>query len=51
LVWRSAEAGEARELEITPRTVNKHVENIYRKLGVTGRRQAIAVAFDGGSVA
>lgn len=40
-----AEAAIARQLAITPRTVNKHLENIYRKLDVTGRRQAIAVAF------
>jgi DNA-binding CsgD family transcriptional regulator len=35
----------ARRLAIAPRTVNKHLENIYRKLDVTDRRQAVAVAF------
>ncbi len=35
----------ARRLAITPRTVNKHLENIYRKLEVSDRRHAIAVAF------
>jgi DNA-binding CsgD family transcriptional regulator len=30
---------------ISSRTVNKHLEHIYRKLEVTGRREAVAVAF------
>jgi DNA-binding CsgD family transcriptional regulator len=32
----------ARELEISPRTVNKHLEHVYRKLGVTHRGAALA---------
>ncbi|HSS30759.1 MAG TPA: helix-turn-helix transcriptional regulator, partial [Nitrospiraceae bacterium] len=32
-------------LGISPRTVHKHLEHIYRRLEVTGRRQAVAVAF------
>ena len=32
-------------LAVSPRTVNKHLEHIYRRLEVTGRRQAVAVAF------
>jgi DNA-binding CsgD family transcriptional regulator len=35
----------ARRLEIAPRTVDKHLENIYRKLDVSDRRQAVAAAF------
>jgi DNA-binding CsgD family transcriptional regulator len=35
----------ASRLDIAPRTVNKHLENIYRKLDVSDRRQAVAVAF------
>ena len=34
----------ARRLGIAPRTVNKHIEHIYRKLEVNDRRQAIAAA-------
>ncbi len=33
----------ARCLEISPRTVHKHLENVYRKLGVTGRATLIAL--------
>ncbi len=39
------EAGIARELAIARRTVNKHLEHIYRKLGVTDRTHAIVTAF------
>jgi DNA-binding CsgD family transcriptional regulator len=39
------EATIARRLAITPTTVNKHLENIYRKLEVTGRQQAIDTVF------
>ena len=34
----------ARLLGISPRTVNKHLERIYRKLAVTNRHQAVAIA-------
>jgi hypothetical protein len=33
-------------LSISPRTVKKHTINIYRKLGVAGRRQAVVKAKD-----
>ena len=39
------EASIARQLAITPTTVNKHLENIYRKLEVSGRRHAIDTVF------
>jgi len=36
-------AGEiARELDISPRTLHKHLEHVYRKLGVTHRGAATA---------
>jgi DNA-binding NarL/FixJ family response regulator len=35
----------ARELAISCRTVNKHLEQTYRKLNVTNCAQAIAAAF------
>jgi DNA-binding CsgD family transcriptional regulator len=42
LVARDHTAGQiARQLEISPRTVNKHLENIYRKLGVHDRFHAL----------
>jgi DNA-binding CsgD family transcriptional regulator len=31
----------ARQLGISPRTVNKHIENIYRKLGTHDRTSAV----------
>jgi len=31
-------------LLISPQTIKKHTSNIYRKLNVTGRRQAVAAA-------
>jgi DNA-binding CsgD family transcriptional regulator len=34
----------AHELAISPRTVEKHLEHVYRKLGVTGRYAAMASA-------
>ena len=33
-------------LGISPRTVNKHAENIYRKLGVENRAAAVSLAFE-----
>jgi DNA-binding CsgD family transcriptional regulator len=39
------EASIARQLAITPTTVNKHLENIYRKLEVSGRQHAIDTVF------
>ena len=35
----------ARDLVITPKTVEKHIEHILLKLGVHSRSQAIALAF------
>src|SRR5207302_4954792 len=37
----------ARDLVITPKTVEKHIEHILLKLGVHSRAQAIALAFQG----
>ena len=34
----------ARSLSISPDTVRQHTVNIYRKLGVTNRRQAVVEA-------
>ncbi|MFH8248867.1 response regulator transcription factor [Microbacterium sp. B2969] len=36
--------GTARELLVSPRTVEKHLENAYRKLGVSNRVSAVVVA-------
>jgi LuxR family transcriptional regulator, maltose regulon positive regulatory protein len=36
----------AARLFVSPETVKKHTFGIYRKLGVSGRRQAVAVALD-----
>ena len=33
-------------LGVAPGTVNKHLQNIYRKLGVTSRTAAVATASD-----
>jgi DNA-binding CsgD family transcriptional regulator len=42
---RAHRAAIAGAVAITPRTVNKHLEHVYRKLEVTDRRQAVAAAF------
>ena len=34
----------AAALRVSPRTVNGHLSNIYRKLGVRGRTEAVATA-------
>lgn len=44
---RTAEAI-ARELGISPRTVHKHLENLYRKLGVSDRLRAVMTAREAG---
>lgn len=36
----------AERLHIAPGTVKKHLDNIYRKLGVTGRVQAVSLALE-----
>ena len=38
----------AHRLEVSPRTVHKHLEHLYRKLGVRDRLQAVLVARDTG---
>jgi DNA-binding NarL/FixJ family response regulator len=35
----------ARQLVISPKTVNTHTQNIFRKLGVRNRAQAVAAAY------
>jgi DNA-binding CsgD family transcriptional regulator len=40
----------AHRLGVSPRTVNKHLEHLYRKLGVRDRLQAVLVARDAGLV-
>jgi DNA-binding CsgD family transcriptional regulator len=42
--------GIAHRLARSPRTVNKHLENIYRKLGVNDRLRAVAVAREYGVI-
>lgn len=39
-----------RRLAISPRTVHKHLEHVYRKLGVTDRLTAVRVATESGIV-
>jgi DNA-binding NarL/FixJ family response regulator len=41
----------ARLLEISPRTVARHLDNIYRKLDVSGRAAAVYRAVTEGMVA
>lgn len=44
LSFRRTSAEVARVLGISERTVEKHLEHVYAKLGVTGRRAAVAAA-------
>ena len=37
-------------LSVSPRTVHKHLEHIYRKLGVTDRLAAVVAAGEAGIV-
>jgi DNA-binding NarL/FixJ family response regulator len=37
-------AGIARDLDITEHTVERHVANLYRKIGARGRAEATAYA-------
>ncbi|MEQ9040333.1 MAG: LuxR C-terminal-related transcriptional regulator [Silicimonas sp.] len=40
----------ARRLDLSPKTVNRHVENIFDKLGVSSRAAAVATALKSGSI-
>lgn len=40
----------ARELDVAPGTVRKHLERIYRKLSVDSRTHAVALAYEALSV-
>ena len=40
----------AEELSLSPKTVNRHVENIFGKLGVFSRAAAVAKALKAGSI-
>lgn len=40
-----------RRLEISPRTVHRHLQNVYRKLGVSDRIRAVVVARESGLIA
>jgi DNA-binding NarL/FixJ family response regulator len=40
----------AEELGLSPKTVNRHVENIFDKLGVSSRAAAVAKALKTGSI-
>jgi LuxR family maltose regulon positive regulatory protein len=44
LITRRSDKEIAQRLEISPSTVNTHLKRIYRKLGVSTRRQAVALA-------
>jgi DNA-binding CsgD family transcriptional regulator len=38
-----------RVLDVSPRTVAKHLERIYRKLGVGNRAAAVSLVFSSGA--
>ena len=40
----------AAELGLSPKTVNRHVENIFNKLGVASRAAAVARALKSGAI-
>ena len=40
----------AGELGLSPKTVNRHVENIFGKLGVSSRAAAVAKALKTGAI-
>jgi DNA-binding NarL/FixJ family response regulator len=40
----------AGELGLSPKTVNRHVENIFGKLGVSSRAAAVAKALKSGTI-
>ncbi|WP_202304474.1 LuxR C-terminal-related transcriptional regulator [Mesorhizobium sp. L-8-3] len=40
----------ARQLRLSPKTVNRHVENIFNKLGVSSRAAAVAKGLQTGSI-
>jgi DNA-binding CsgD family transcriptional regulator len=46
LTTGASNAAIAERLHLSPATVKKHLENVYRKLGVHGRGSAVAAALD-----
>ena len=40
----------ARQLDISPKTVDRHIQNIYRKIGVSSRAAATLFAMDTGLI-